>query len=196
MPQGDLVMLPLHAAGRALSSGVRHAVIDDHLVSYAPSGAALRTARQRLARIPAGMCNLFGLFNPKRSARETLRQTEEIELPALRKMFGAEALIWSGADATAERALALNETSAAYVHFGCHGGFDGQDPERSGLYLAGQDILTVRQIAGGLRLSGNRWVALSACETAMVDVQHLPDEFVGLPAAFLQAGAAGVLATL
>ncbi len=29
----------------------------------------------------------------------------------------------------------------------------------------------------------------------MVDIRHLPDEFIGLPAAFLQAGAPGVVAT-
>jgi CHAT domain-containing protein len=37
---------------------------------------------------------------------------------------------------------------------------------------------------------------LSACETGVFDFQRAPDEFIGLPAAFLQAGAAGVIGTL
>ncbi len=51
-------------------------------------------------------------------------------------------------------------------------------------------------ILTGLQLEQCRLVSLSACETAMVDVRQLPDEFVGLPAAFMQAGAPGVIATL
>jgi CHAT domain-containing protein len=39
-------------------------------------------------------------------------------------------------------------------------------------------------------------VALSACETGLYDIRSNPEEFVGLPATFLQLGAAGVVATL
>ena len=39
-------------------------------------------------------------------------------------------------------------------------------------------------------------MVLSACETGLYDVALNPDEFVGLPATFMQLGAAGVLATL
>ena len=39
-------------------------------------------------------------------------------------------------------------------------------------------------------------VVLSACETGLYDVDSNPDEFVGLPATFMQLGATGVLATL
>jgi CHAT domain-containing protein len=39
-------------------------------------------------------------------------------------------------------------------------------------------------------------VVLSACETGLYDFGRNPDEFVGLPATFMQIGAAGVLGTL
>jgi CHAT domain-containing protein len=46
------------------------------------------------------------------------------------------------------------------------------------------------------RLGRPRLVALSACETGLYDTRNNPEEFVGLPATFLQLGAAGVVATL
>ncbi len=197
LPHGDLAMLPLHAAGPA-GDGTRRAVLDEHVVSYAPSGAVLRAARQRLAALPAGQRSLFGLFNPMRGTKDALRFAETVEMPALTALFGSAARTYVGAEASVGRVLALppQPIEAAYVHFACHGSFAADDPEQSGLQLADDRRLTVQDIVRQLRLSANRWVALSACETAMVDVQQLPDEFVGLPAAFLQAGAPGVIATL
>ena len=37
---------------------------------------------------------------------------------------------------------------------------------------------------------------LSACQSAISDFLHLPDEYIGLPAGFLQAGVPGVVGTL
>jgi CHAT domain-containing protein len=37
---------------------------------------------------------------------------------------------------------------------------------------------------------------LSACETGLSDIRQSPDEFLGLPAGFLQAGAPAVVSTL
>ena len=39
-------------------------------------------------------------------------------------------------------------------------------------------------------------MTLSACETGITDISQSPDEFLGLPAGFLQAGAPGVVSTL
>jgi CHAT domain-containing protein len=39
-------------------------------------------------------------------------------------------------------------------------------------------------------------VVLSACETGIVDVNRSPDEYVGLPAGFMQAGAPAVISSL
>jgi CHAT domain-containing protein len=41
-----------------------------------------------------------------------------------------------------------------------------------------------------------RLVVLSACETGLYDIERNPDEFVGLPATFMQVGAAGVVGSL
>jgi len=39
-------------------------------------------------------------------------------------------------------------------------------------------------------------VVLSACETGLADIARLPEEFIGLPTGFIQAGAAAVVASL
>ena len=66
----------------------------------------------------------------------------------------------------------------------------------SGLRLGNDDRLTVSEILSLTRLQGTRLVMLSGCDTGVNDVFESVNDFVGLPAAFLQLGAAGVVSTL
>jgi CHAT domain-containing protein len=84
------------------------------------------------------------------------------------------------------------------VHFACHGAADPDDPERSALILAHGARLMVRDLLDpteGIRFEHLRLATLSACQTGIPGTK-LPDEVVGLPTGWLQAGAAGVLASL
>ena len=56
-------------------------------------------------------------------------------------------------------------------------------------------LLTMDQISQNAAAQNASLVVLSACETGMTDVAHphLQDQFVGLPAAFLQGGAKTVV---
>jgi CHAT domain-containing protein len=116
-------------------------------------------------------------------------------------------------------AAALKATVAAFrpscFSFYGHGGWDSSDPENSAIYLAAPRNATgdvpmefgphgertagvpfgIADL-GGLDLSACRIAVLAGCETGMIDLKKNPDEFFGLPAALLQAGAAGVMATL
>lgn len=85
-----------------------------------------------------------------------------------------------------------------FAHFACHGIFDTEIPHRSRLLLGGgpegAQELTLADIHAR-NLSGLRLAVLAACWTASTAV--LPGgEFVSIPAAFLHAGAQGVLAPL
>jgi CHAT domain-containing protein len=60
--------------------------------------------------------------------------------------------------------------------------------------LADDEALTLREIMG-LRLWRMRLCFLSACETGIVGVD-IPDEVVSLPVGLIQAGAAGVVASM
>jgi len=71
------------------------------------------------------------------------------------------------------------------------------EPLDSALFLSGEDRLTLRDLLdGGLDLSASRLAVLSACQTGITDFQKAPDEAVGLPAGFLEAGVPGVVSTL
>ncbi len=67
---------------------------------------------------------------------------------------------------------------------------------QSGLVLANGEPLTLAQIIGQLNLDNTRLVTLSSCETGITDIRHSPDEYLGLPAGFLQAGAPAIVSTL
>ena len=67
---------------------------------------------------------------------------------------------------------------------------------QSGLELANHEPLTLAKIIGHFNLENTRLVTLSACETGITDIRQAPDEYLGLPAGFLQAGAPAVVSTL
>ncbi len=80
-------------------------------------------------------------------------------------------------------------------HFSCHGKFDYQHPDQSGLLLAGGQMLTLKDILSAGDLSQVRLLVLSSCRGA----EHyiLPGRWViGLPETFCRAGVKAVLAFL
>jgi CHAT domain-containing protein len=87
---------------------------------------------------------------------------------------------------------------ATMAHFSCHGQFGLDDTLDSALLLAQESHLTLRDLVAGdtPALSNLRLVALSACQTAITDFRRLPDESIGLPGGFLQAGVPAVVGTL
>ncbi|MBW4545761.1 MAG: CHAT domain-containing protein [Symplocastrum torsivum CPER-KK1] len=85
--------------------------------------------------------------------------------------------------------------AAHCVHFSCHGEFNFESPLKSALLLADRQPLTLGEIFG-LDLSQCRLVTLSACETGLTDFTSISDEYIGLPSAFLYAGALSVVSSL
>jgi CHAT domain-containing protein len=92
-------------------------------------------------------------------------------------------------------AIKQSVAGQTYLHFSCHGYYNWQEVMHSGLVLADQP-LTLAEIMNSLDLTGTRLVTLSACETGLTEFRATPDEYIGLPAGFLQAGAPGVISTL
>jgi CHAT domain-containing protein len=128
---------------------------------------------------------------PYRPGSVPLRHAGE-EAAAVRRVLtaGTDLLGDTATRAAVKDSVADHEV----LHFACHGHDDNADPLRSGLLLAGTEELTTRDI---LTLPGlhARLAVLSACETATYGTA-LAEEMVGLPVAFLGAGAAGVIGTL
>ena len=190
MPQGYLGLLPLHAAWRDVN-GERRAFIDDYTVTYAPSAYSLKISKGRLQDASRQKPSLLAVINPT----EDLRYTP-VEGMAVESLFDpADRETLSGNEAIKETVVE-KVPGWTYLHFSCHGLYNWHDVMNSGLVLANHDILTLSDIISGLNLDTARLVTLSACETGMSDIQQSPDEFIGLPTGFLQAGATGVVSTL
>jgi CHAT domain-containing protein len=83
------------------------------------------------------------------------------------------------------------------VNASCHGMFDLRNFLRSRLILAHEEELTLADmLSDQVDLRGLRLLILSACQTAILDLQGARDEVRSLAAGMLQAGAAAILASL
>jgi CHAT domain-containing protein/tetratricopeptide (TPR) repeat protein len=100
-------------------------------------------------------------------------------------------------DATAQN-LWQSLERATIAHLSCHGSFDSDSPLDSGLVLAAESKMSLRDLLNEhiTALKTLRFVFLSACQTALSDFRQIPDEFIGLPYGFLQAGVPSVIGTL
>jgi CHAT domain-containing protein len=128
---------------------------------------------------------------PHRPALEPL-PLARVEAQLTEHAFPARPVTVQPDEATAERVLA--EIAAADVaHLACHGFAELDAPLDSGLNLAGDEVLRLRDLLA--RRSKLRLAVLSACETSMLGTE-LPDEVVSLPTGLLQAGVGGVVASL
>jgi CHAT domain-containing protein len=189
LPQGGLGVLPLHAAWRELDGRPR-AFLDDFTVIYAPSARALGVCQQRLNSAVRGRHSLLAVVDPTGDLPWALAEGRSVAghfAPASRSVL-------ERASATPE-AVAAGCQGSSYLHFACHGRYDWDDAARSGLILAGGQ-LTLADVLSGPELASTRLVALSACETGISRAIGTPDEYVGLPGGFLQAGAPAVIGAL
>jgi CHAT domain-containing protein len=83
------------------------------------------------------------------------------------------------------------------VHFACHGDYNWQDPLESGLELAEDKRLRLADLfEDAFPMKQASLVVLSACQTGLADPGDLADEYLGLTAGFLFAGAPAVISTL
>jgi len=188
MPQGGLGLLPVHAAWRT-HGGHRRYLLDDWTIRYLPSGYALSVARRRLREERRQGYRLLAVVNPTRDLRFA---------PAEGRAVTALFSDFQRLEGNAATVAAVIKTAPGchYLHLACHGFYDWWDPMQSGLTLAAGQKLTLSQLIAELDLSASRLVTLSACEIGMTDIRRSPDEYLGLPAGLLQAGAPAVVGTL
>ena len=190
MPQGGLGLLPLHAAWCEVD-GIKRAFLDDYTITYAPSAYAFSISQRRIQEERRHRLSLLGIVNPTSDLPFT-----PFEGTSIAGLFDApmrQVLLENQATKdTATQAI----PNYAYLHFACHGFYDWQNAMQSGLWLSNKTPLTLGEIISTLDLSATRLVVLSACETGLTEFQQSPDEYIGLPAGFLQAGAPAVISTL
>jgi CHAT domain-containing protein len=191
VPAGLLGLLPLHAAwteDRSYPTGRRYA-LDQVQLTYAPNARACLVARDMAGRVASG--GVLVIDDPWGAAGTALPLAGAEAAEVLARFD--RGLRLSGGQATRHAVLA-EMSGWPVLHFACHGFANPGEPLDSALALADDEVLTLRDIFG-MRLRGTRLAVLSACETAVPGVA-LPEEAVGLPVGFLQAGVPGVVGSL
>lgn len=180
----DTGLLPIHSIAYE-----NQPLLALYTIHFAPSIYSAFIAHENLAKKKND--HLLAIIDPDRSLIGAMRENKLIN----RYFESKTELIQS--DATlANYNQEMRKFSPAYIHFASHGNYDWKNPLESGLKLSDQ-ILTINDLIKmpTSYLDGNRLVVLSACETSLVDIS-MPSESVGIPLAFLQAGAPGVISTL
>jgi CHAT domain-containing protein/tetratricopeptide (TPR) repeat protein len=187
IPVGRLSLLPLPAAAP-----------EGCTIALAPSARALRAADHSLQERAKEGPVLLAVGNPlPPPAGSSALHYAGVEIRAVERFFAAGSRRILFEEAATGEEMTRGVTGATHLHLACHGKFDVNEPLDSALYLAGGDRLTLRGLLdGNLDLSSQRLVVLSACQTGITEFNRVPDEGIGLPAGFLQAGVPGVVATL
>ncbi|WP_413207949.1 CHAT domain-containing protein [Rhodospirillum sp. A1_3_36] len=210
-PPGRFSILPLHAA---INPATGEAFLDDYAVRYAPSLAAVLTATDRAAGRALFDRALVAVTNPQddlgvehNPALPFFAPSQRIDLRGYRRLPEATEV------ATADRLIAeAQDRNPSCISFYGHGGWDISEAENSAIFLASpldtagkipldnwgrtQGVPFPTTAIRDLPLANCRLFILAGCETGMIDLNRAPDEFIGLPAAALEGGAAGALASL
>jgi CHAT domain-containing protein len=188
IPQGALGVLPIGLAEDP-KSGRR--LIDDYVVTYVPNVATIAAISERLRTLrPEAAVSLAAVINPTSDLKFSTIEGAFVESYFTK----GDRAILEGDKATIGSVLKAIE-GRSYWHFASHGSFNWMDSSAAGLVLK-KEVLSVATLTGASALGTPRLVVLSACETGLHDTIRTPDEFSGLPAAFLRVGAVGVLSTL
>jgi tetratricopeptide (TPR) repeat protein len=183
IPTGLLALLPLHAAWtdavteqKNTGEGERRYFLDDFAVRYAPSATALAHARAR-ANTPG--TRILAIDEPKPVHNAGALPNSARKVAAISGSFGTSTVL-QHEHATRGQVLAQLPATQV-VHFSCHGSNAWEDPLTSGLFMANNERLTVRDLLNA-QLPNARLATLSACETGIVGMDLL-DEVIMLPSA-------------
>ena len=196
IPHWFLHILPLHALpvsnSHIFKFGAGSNAQDLHDlfcngVQYAPSCQLLRIAQ---SFHHSNFNKLFAIQNPTKDLLYT-----DLEVNILLNFF-TESQIIAKDNATKNAIIPhLKSSNNHCYHFSCHGGFNRNNPLESALLLANKEPLTLGEIFE-LRFNQCRLVTLSACETGLIDINSISDEYIGLPSGFLFAGSPSVVSSL
>ncbi len=187
IPYWFLHILPLHALPINDNRWAMPILQDKYDVQYAPSCQLLQITKQRQLN---ELTNLFAIQNPTKDLTFT-----DLEVNIISTLFNQSEIIAKD-HATKDNVTSHLKASDSHCHhFSCHGGFNPGNSLDSALLLANKELLTLGEIFE-LNFKKSRLVVLSACETGLIDLNSISDEYIGLPSGFLFAGSPSVVSSL
>ena len=201
-PGGAVVLAPfswLHLVplSAALDPKTGRYAADDHLLGFTPNLAALRVAldqesRQDDSAGEKGYRKLLDVAYPGAPGSDHYLPNVLPEAEAVARHFPEVTPLYQ--EAATPNAVVSRVRGQDVVHFGCHGTFDPEAPEQSGLMLSG-GWLTVQRIITELHIDRTKLATIGACLSGRVHVRQA-EEHVGLVQAVMSAGARAVVASL
>lgn len=183
---GMVALLPLHAAWALNEESPSKRKHLPFLIRYTPSAKLLLSSKSHSTDLK----NILIVDDPQPTSAGDLPFSKLESWVAGRRFRQAVRL--SGALATRGSVLDLLSSTDA-CHLSCHAYAQLTDPLRSGMLMANDEILTLKDLLS-LNSLRTRIIVLSACEAALFGTK-LPDEVVSLTTGFLQAGVPTVISS-
>ncbi|WP_020160038.1 CHAT domain-containing protein [Methylobacter marinus] len=187
---GPLGLIPLHAASWSEGGKLRY-VLEELELMYAPSAWVLDRCFSQSAP-HAG--HLLGVANPDGTLQLGSWELETIASRLVGSNLGPLTSIIGDAATASAVESALRTHALAYLS--CHGEYNEQEPLHSTLWFAQKTKLRLVDLLRH-RQETLRFAVLSACESAIGSSNNARnEEYLGLPAGFIVAGAKTVIGTL
>ena len=193
VPTGLFGLLPLHAIAWKEPTRGQRCLIDDFVVSYAPSARLYISCLQRASRHVPSQFHFVGVANPLPHSDPL--PGAELELDLVEQLLPqGDTTLLKRHEATKKSVVRALE-SATHVHLACHAGAQFYDSLFAASFsFSGEEELSALEIAR-LEIPA-RLVVASACETGVIQGYEEVDESLALATAFIASGAAGVVASL
>jgi CHAT domain-containing protein/tetratricopeptide (TPR) repeat protein len=183
-----LGMLPLIAAsGRGAAD---EPLLEYYALTCVPGVSVIAYLRKRPARRASSSSRLLTIVDPRGDL-----PFARLEAALLRQYVRRDEQTTVVGQVATSSGVADAMAGATHVHFACHAQFDFANPWQSGIKLADGE-LDASQIAYSGERRSIELVVLSACETGVSDIREAPNEYGGLPAAFLMAGVKAIVSSL
>lgn len=193
-PFGPLHLLPFAAARDPITERY---ITQDYTLAFAPSLGALRVVLEQ-DKVNTGGKNrekarrLLSVAYPGVKESEHYLPNVLSEAQAIARQFSCVTSLYL--EEATPNAVVANAHGQDVIHLGCHGWFDIEKPDQSGLMLAG-GWLTVQRIITELHLDQTRLVTMAACLSGHAAMRR-GEEHVGLLQSMMTAGAQAVVASL
>ncbi len=192
VPCGPISLAPLHAL-RWQTGEVSVCLLDLFDLRDASSATLHAACIDRVREREGTEPTLVAIGNPDLGDPEGDLPAAEAEVKEIVRHFAPKQARCATRDAATAKFLAAAAPAATHVHLACHGESSIFPEEEAKVFLADAELSAPELVTLGL---GARLTVISACETAVFGIAHLPDEAFSLGTAFLAAGSAGAIATL